>query len=143
MIKFNGKTKQVKEYTSCFKRIIKQIAKEHNYQVGAIDYVIVSDEKILEINNDALKHNYYTDIITFDYSEGMKLEGEIYISIDRIIDNAHKYNEKFHVELSRVVFHGILHMVGYKDKTKKESENMREMEKTYITQFLKEFHVEQ
>jgi probable rRNA maturation factor len=143
MIKFNGKTKQVKEYTSCFKQIIKQIAIDHHHQVGSINYVIVSDEKILEINNDALKHDYYTDIITFDYSEGKTLEGEIYISIDRVIDNAHKYNEKFHVELSRVVFHGILHMVGYKDKTKKESEKMREMEKTYITQFLKKFHVEQ
>jgi rRNA maturation RNase YbeY len=143
MIKFNGKTKQVKEYTSCFKQIIKQIAKEHQYQLGSINYVIVSDEKILEINNEALKHDYYTDIITFDYSEGKTLEGEIYISLDRVIDNAQKYNEKFHVELSRVVFHGILHMVGYKDKTKKESEKMREMEKTYITQFLKTFHVEQ
>ena len=143
MIKFNGKTKQVKEYTSCFKQIIKQIVKEHHFQVGSINYVIVSDEKILEINNEALKHDYYTDIITFDYSEGKTLEGEIYISVDRVIDNAQKYNEKFHVELSRVVFHGILHMVGYKDKTKKESEKMREMEKTYITQFLKAFHVEQ
>ena len=143
MIKFNGKIKLVKEYTSSFKQIIKQIAVEHKYLIGSIDYVIVSDEKILEINNDALKHNYYTDIITFDYSENMKLEGEIYISIDRIIDNAQKYKEKFHVELSRVVFHGVLHMVGYKDQTKKESEKMREMEKIYIAQFLNKFHVEQ
>ena len=143
MIRFNGKIKKVKEYTLYLKQIIKQIAEEHNYQVGSINYAIVSDEKILEINNDALKHDYYTDIITFDYTEGMTLEGEIYISIDRVLDNANKYNERFHVELSRVVFHGILNMVGYKNKTKKESEKMREMENIYIEQFLKAFHVEQ
>lgn len=143
MIKFNGKIKAVKEYASCLKQTIKQIAIDHNFKIGSIDYIAVSDERILEINNSALQHDYYTDIITFDYTENKQLEGEIYISIDRILDNSQKYNEEFHVELSRVVFHGILHMVGYKDKTKKDISKMREMEQKYIEQFLKEFHVEQ
>jgi rRNA maturation RNase YbeY len=73
----------------------------------------------------------------------MKLEGEIYISLDRVIENSQIYKEEFHVELTRVVLHGVLHMVGYKDKTKNESTKMREMEKRYITQFLNKFHVEQ
>ncbi len=143
MIKFNGKTKAVKEYASCLKQTIKQIAIDHKFKIGSIDYIVVTDERILEINNSALQHDYYTDIITFDYTENKQLEGEIYISIDRILDNSKKYNEKFHVELSRVVFHGILHMVGYKDKTKKDISKMREMEQKYIEQFLKAFHVEQ
>lgn len=143
MIKFNGKTKAVKEYASFLKQIIKEIAIDHKFKIGSIDYIVVTDERILEINNSALQHDYYTDIITFDYTENKQLEGEIYISIDRILDNSKKYNEKFHVELSRVVFHGILHMVGYKDKTKKDISKMREMEQKYIEQFLKAFHVEQ
>jgi rRNA maturation RNase YbeY len=143
MIRFIGKRKAIKEYASCLKQIIKQIAIDHGYKIGSIDYVVVSDERILEINNSSLQHDYYTDIITFDYTENLELEGEIYISLDRVIENSQKYKEKFHVELSRVVLHGILHMVGYKDKTKKESTKMREMEKRYITQFLNKFHVEQ
>jgi rRNA maturation RNase YbeY len=143
MIRFIGKRKAIKEYVSCLKQIIKQIAIDHGYKIGSIDYVVVSDERLLEINNSSLQHDYYTDIITFDYTENMKLEGEIYISLDRVIENSQIYKEEFHVELTRVVLHGVLHMVGYKDKTKNESTKMREMEKRYITQFLNKFHVEQ
>jgi rRNA maturation RNase YbeY len=143
MIRFNGKTKEVKPYTSILKQIIKQIAVDHQHKIGAIDYVVVDDEKILEINNSSLQHDYYTDIITFDYTENKRLEGEIYISIERIIENSKKFKEEFHVELSRVVFHGVLHMVGYKDKTSLEKKTMREKEQQYIIKFLKKFHVEQ
>ena len=143
MIKFNGEKKCIGENASALKSVIKSIAKEHGYKVGQIDYVLVSDEKIIEINKQSLQHDYYTDIITFDYSEGSILEGEIYISVDRVEENAKLYKELFHVELSRVVFHGILHMVGHKDKSKTESNKMRALEKIYIDKYLKAFHVEQ
>ena len=142
MIKFNGKRRSIGEKASELKIVIKAIAKEHGYKIGNIDYILVNDEKILEINKQSLQHDYYTDIITFDYSEENVLEGEIYISIERVEENAKLYKELFHVELSRVVFHGILHMVGYKDKSKSESDKMREVEKIYINQYLKAFHVE-
>jgi len=143
MIKFNGKRGSISEKFSALKGVIKAIAREHGYKIGKIDYILVNDEKILEINKQSLQHDYYTDIITFDYSEKNVLEGEIYISIERVEENATLYKELFHVELSRVVFHGILHMVGYKDKSKSESTKMREMEKIYINQYLNAFHVEQ
>jgi probable rRNA maturation factor len=143
MIKFNGAKKSIGERASTLKNVIKSIAKDHNYKIGQIDYILVNDEKILEINRQSLQHDYYTDIITFDYSSGNVLEGEIYISIERVEENAKLYKELFHVELSRVVFHGILHMVGYKDKSKTESNKMRELEMIYINQYLKTFHVEQ
>jgi rRNA maturation RNase YbeY len=143
MIKFNGARKNIGEKASVLKNVIKTIAKDHNYKIGQIDYILVNDEKILEINRQSLQHDYYTDIITFDYSAENFLEGEIYISIERVEENAILYKELFHVELSRVIFHGILHMVGYKDKSKTESNKMRQMEKIYINQYLKTFHVEQ
>jgi len=143
MIKFNGRRRSVGEKAAVLKKVIKAIAKEHGYKIGNIDYILVNDEKILEINKQSLQHDYYTDIIAFDSSEENVLEGEIYISIERVEENAKLYKELFHVELSRVVFHGILHMVGYKDKSKSESTTMRAMEKAYINQYLKAFHVEQ
>ncbi len=122
---------------------ITRIIKDHRYQLNQIDYIFVNDEDLLQINKDVLKHDYYTDIISFDYTEDKKIEGEIYISIDRVKDNAKKYDQEFHVELLRVIFHGVLHYVGYKDKTKNEADKMREQENKYIKIYKREFHVEQ
>ena len=143
MIKFQGDIKAIKGKTNFLKYTIKEIAKDHHYQIDQIEYAFINDEELLKINQDVLQHDYYTDIITFDYTEGKALNGEIYISLDRVLDNSKKYKEVFHVELSRVIFHGILHMVGYKDKSKKASEKMREMENKYIGKYLKMFPVEQ
>ncbi len=142
MITFNGDKKHIKGRTKQIKELIGCITKDHGYEINQIDYVFVDDQKLLEINNKVLQHDYYTDIISFDYTEGKSIEGEIYISVDRVIDNAKKYKSEFHVELMRVIFHGVLHYVGYKDKTKKDATEMREKEEFYLKLFKDKFHVE-
>lgn len=142
MITFNGQTNPIRGWSNQIRNTIKQIIKDHNYKLIQIDYVFVDDEQLLDINRQALNHDYYTDIISFDYSEDKKIEGEIYISIDRVTDNAKKFKQEFHVELLRVMFHGVLHYVGYKDKKKSDSELMRKKENHYIKEFNNQFHVE-
>ncbi len=143
MISFNGDKKHIRGMSMGIRNTITRIIKDHRYQLNQIDYIFVNDEDLLQINKDVLKHDYYTDIISFDYTEDKKIEGEIYISIDRVKDNAKKYDQEFHVELLRVIFHGVLHYVGYKDKTKNEADKMREQENKYIKIYKREFHVEQ
>ncbi len=106
---------------------------------GDINYIFCDDMYLLKINQDYLNHDTYTDIVTFDYSVGNELNGEIYISIERVRENAVEYNEDIEEELRRVIIHGILHMCGYKDKTEDEGRVMREKE----NEKLKLFHVEQ
>lgn len=143
MIGFNGDKKHIRGYSNSIKQLIKRIAKDHGYKINQVDYVFVDDEALLKINNEALKHNYYTDIISFDYTADNNIEGEIYISIDRVRENAETYKSEFHVELIRVMCHGMLHYVGYKDKSKKESTEMRNQEDYYLNIYNTEFHVEQ
>ena len=83
---------------------------------------------MLEINKEFLNHDYYTDIITFDYSETDVVSGDLFISIERIKDNAKTLKTSYQEELHRVIIHGVLHLLGYKDKTEEESENMRKLE---------------
>ena len=97
-------------------------------RIGKITYYLISDDELLEINRKHLDHDYYTDIITFDYSTERKLEGEIYISVDRVKDNG----EVFLEELIRVLSHGVLHMLGYKDKSDSEKVIMRTKENEWI-----------
>ena len=132
MITFSGDKKHIIGRQIALKNTINTIASDFGYTVNRIDYVFCDDEYLLEINRNSLNHDYYTDIITFDYNEDNTIESEIYISIDRVKENAKSYNEGFHVELSRVILHGALHLVGFKDKTKKEKEKMRDMENKYI-----------
>jgi rRNA maturation RNase YbeY len=102
----------------------------------SMSYVFCSDEYLLRINQDFLQHDYYTDIITFPLSEtDQKVEAEIYISIDRIRDNAAKLKIPFERELLRVIFHGVLHLIGYKDKTAAQKKAMREAEEMWIRAF--------
>lgn len=143
MISFNGDKKHIRGLSSQIRKVVSTIIKDHKLSLGQIDYNFVDDNTLLEINRSSLNHDYYTDIISFDYTENGLIEGEIYISIDRVIDNAKKYKTEFHVELLRVIFHGVLHYVGYKDKTKNESHIMRQKEEYYIKEFNKQFHVEQ
>lgn len=101
-----------------------------------LSYVFCTDEYLLTINRDFLQHDYYTDIITFELSEpGQPVMGEIYISIDRVRDNAKIHQESFQRELHRVIFHGALHLCGYRDKTKKEQEEMRRKENEYLKRY--------
>ena len=93
-----------------------------------IDVYGVSDNELLEINNKHLQHNYYTDIITFDYSRGNRISGELHISVDRVKDNASALGLAYELELLMVIAHGILHLIGFKDKTKEEEAVMRSKE---------------
>ncbi len=100
---------------------------------GTVNFVFCSNAYILEINNKHLNHDYTTDIITFDYSDNLIINGEIYISIDEVKDNAKYYKTTFHNELHRVMIHGILHLLGYKDKSNKEQKLMRSQEDYYLS----------
>jgi len=93
-----------------------------------IDVYGVSDEELLSINKKHLEHDYYTDIITFDYSRGNKISGELYVSLERVEENALALGLSYESELTRVVAHGILHLIGFKDKTEEEEKAMRSKE---------------
>ena len=107
---------------------IKSVAAFHNRKIGEISYIFCSDEKILEINKQYLSHDYYTDIITFDYSENNIVSGDLFISLETVKSNAEKYGTDYDEELCRVIIHGVLHLCGFKDKSFKDEKIMREKE---------------
>lgn|ERR1035437_2641366 len=98
-------------------RWIKETATEYGKKTGDIAYVFCSDERILEVNKQYLNHDYYTDIITFDYSEGQIISGDIFISVDTVKTNAEEFDVTFEQELNRILIHGILHLCGQNDNT--------------------------
>lgn len=98
-------------------RWIKEVASDYDKKVGDIAYIFCSDERILEVNNQYLNHDYFTDIITFDYSEGSLISGDIFISLDTVRSNAEEFGVSFENELLRIIIHGILHLCGQDDKT--------------------------
>jgi len=113
---------------------INQTARKEKSQIKDINYIFCSDSFLLELNQDYLEHDTLTDIITFDYSVSKKaLEGEIYISIDRVSENAFKFKRDFEDELHRVIIHGVLHLAGYKDKNPSDKAIMRKKEDTYLS----------
>ncbi len=107
---------------------IASVVKKEKCSLGQLNYTFMSDDSLLKINIEYLKHNTYTDIITFNYNEGEKISGDIFISIDRIKENAEKFKTDFREELHRVMIHGVLHLCGYKDKAKTDSDLMRKKE---------------
>lgn len=107
---------------------IKSIVEKEGMKAGDISYIFCSDDYLLEINKTYLQHDYYTDIITFDYNAENKIAGDLFISIDRVRENAEELNQSFEDELHRVIIHGVLHLLGYKDKTEKEEKLMRRKE---------------
>ncbi|GHV58247.1 endoribonuclease YbeY [Bacteroidia bacterium] len=109
-------------------RWIKSVIEDCHKQAGSITYIFCSDDEILRINQQYLNHDYYTDIITFDYSEDNKLSGDLFISLETVKSNAEKYGTGYPEELRRVMIHGILHLCGFKDKSPGEAEQMREKE---------------
>jgi len=127
---FNNKNK--------IRRLIKKITLEEKKGLSFLNIIFCSDVYLLNINKKHLNHDYYTDVITFDYSEKNKnIEGDIYISVDRVKENATKYKENKSVELIRTIIHGVLHLSGYKDKTKKEKEIMTTKENKYLSLYNK------
>ena len=125
-LNFNLKDKKkIKEW-------IKYCIKNENKNLKIINYIFVSDNYIIDINKKFLNRNYYTDIITFDYSEEKDISGDIYISIDSVKMNSEIYQYSFENELFRVMIHGALHLVGYLDKTETQKAEMREKEEYYL-----------
>lgn len=121
------------DYTKWLEDIILSEGKK----TGEINYIFCDDEYLLKINQDYLQHDYYTDIITFDYVKGKTISGEIFVSLQRISDNASTLSRDYEEELKRVLAHGILHLAGYKDKREEEEKEMRRMEDLYLAKFKK------
>jgi len=119
------------------KRWLKSIATKAGFNIKELNYVFCSDEYLYQMNLEYLNHETYTDIITFDNSEKeFDLAGDIFVSIDRVGENAKTHNQKVETELNRVLVHGLLHLMGYKDKTKEESTLMRQKEEESINLYL-------
>jgi len=115
------------------KSFLLSLFKKEKKQLTELQYIFCTDDYLLEINRQYLKHNYYTDIITFDLSEqGQPINAEIYISVDRVRDNARSFGNTLKNELHRVIFHGALHLCGYKDKSQQDEKLMRKMEDQYL-----------
>lgn len=138
MIDFHFKSDYVIKSTTKFSDWISRIIESEGYSKGQIDYIFCTDDYLLNLNQEYLNHDTYTDIITFDYTEGKKVSGDVFISTERVKDNAKDYAVNFEEELLRVMSHGLLHLMGYGDKTGEERELMREKEEEKI----KLFHVE-
>ena len=112
-----------------------QLIIQEGKKAGKINYIFKSDEGLLKVNQDFLKHDYYTDVITFDYVKGKTISGDIFVSLPRISDNAKSHQKDFNSELHRVLAHGLLHLCGYKDKTSEEQTEMRNKEDFYLNLF--------
>ena len=124
------------------KKFIERVFRIHKKPLASLNYIFCSDKRLLEINRDFLNHDYYTDIITFELGEpGEASQGEVYISIDRVRDNAKSMGISFKDEIHRVIFHGALHLCGYGDKSDKEIQLMRKNEDDLLKSY-KTFHVE-
>lgn len=114
-----------------------KIIKIEKHKTGDISYIFCSDKYLLKINKSYLNHDFYTDIITFDYSENKSVSGDIFISIDRVKENAKHFGVSFQNELLRVIAHGVLHLCGHKDKTKAQEKQMRAKEDYYLSLYPK------
>ena len=114
-----------------WKHLVNLIENE-NKKPGEISLIFCSDKYLLEMNKKHLNHDYFTDIITFDYVEDETISGDLFISIERVKENADNYNSVFKIELFRVIFHGVLHLIGYNDKIEEEKKQMREKEEYYL-----------
>ena len=138
MISFNYESDFKLELEPVYEKWIQQIIISENKTEGELNFIFCDDECLLDINQRYLDHDYYTDIISFDYSLANELHGDIFISIDRVMENASTFNVSFQNELLRVMAHGILHYCGYKDKLEADSKEMRLKENEKIAMF----HVE-
>ena len=114
------------------KRLLKswiaKVADSYGLKTGDLAYVFCSDDRILDVNKEFLQHDYYTDIITFDYCEGDTISGDVYISVDTVRTNSELYSTSFINEMHRVIIHGVLHLCGLKDKAPDDEKKMREAE---------------
>jgi len=114
---------------------IKQVISIEEKRVGDISFIFCSDEYLLDVNKKYLNHDYFTDIITFDDVEGNVINGDIFISVDRVKENSKEFEISFDNEVHRIIIHGVLHLLGYKDKVKKDKDLMTEKEDLYLKLF--------
>jgi rRNA maturation RNase YbeY len=134
MISFNYETQFKLDNEKEIEIWISSVITSEKFKQGDINYVFCDDDYLLKLNIEFLNHNTFTDIISFNESIGKILHGDIFISVDRVKDNAVKFKATFLEELSRVMVHGILHYCGYKDKSEKDSKQMRNKENFYLKQ---------
>ena len=118
---------------------IKEFVSNHGKKVGELAFVFCTDEKILEVNQSFLQHDYYTDIITFDYCEGDFVSGDIYISVERVQENAISHQVEYNNELLRVLAHGVLHLIGFQDKEENKKAEMTKNEDLCMSLFFTKF----
>ena len=135
MISFNSTTEFILDNEQNISNWISNTITTENFKEGDINYIFCDDKYLLEINQKYLNHDTLTDIISFDYSVGKILHGDIFISIPRVVENASKYKVSLTQELLRVIIHGILHYCGYKDKEENDKDIMRSKEDFYIAQY--------
>ncbi|MBN2892799.1 MAG: rRNA maturation RNase YbeY [Bacteroidales bacterium] len=115
---------------------IKDVVCGFDREIGELTYILTSDKYLLSINQKFLNHDFYTDVITFNYCDGSVLSGDIFISYDRVKDNSIKYKQTFCSELLRVIIHGVLHLLGFDDKTDSEKEQMRVLEENCLSNLI-------
>ncbi|MDO5510605.1 MAG: rRNA maturation RNase YbeY [Weeksellaceae bacterium] len=133
MIRFYSETDFQLDDQAFFSDWIAAVIELEQGEVGNINFVFCDDEYLLEINQRHLQHDYYTDIITFDYSEENCISGDLFISVDRVADNAFTYEVDFEQELSRAMVHGVLHMLGYDDSSEEDIALIRSKEDEYLS----------
>ena len=114
---------------------LKELIISEDKKPGEINYIFCDDDHLLQVNKDFLNHDYYTDVITFDYVKGKTISADIFLSLPRILDNSSTLSNAFNSELLRVLAHGVLHLCGYKDKTDEEISEMRQKEDYYLSIF--------
>ncbi len=128
MISFHYENTQKLENEAIASKWIENIIFAHGFEIGEVNYIFCNDAYLLKLNKEFLQHDTFTDIISFDNTLGKLIGGDIFISVERVQENAVKYKESFFNEIHRVLIHGVLHFMGYKDKTEEEKKEMRKKE---------------
>ena len=139
MIEFHYQMVEAIESEALFSLWLEKVAQSEGFTLGDLTYIFCTDDYLLELNKTYLKHDTFTDIITFDYVAGTVVSGDIFISVERLLDNAQAFNDTFKNERLRVMAHGLLHLMGFNDKSAEDQVIMRKKENEKI----KMFHVEQ
>lgn len=132
MIEFNYEIDFKLHNESALKAWLETCIRDRGFKTGEINYIFCNDDDLLKLNVEFLKHDTLTDIISFDYSLGKLIGGDIYISVERVRENAKQFSQQSENEMNRVMIHGILHYMGYKDKSEKERLEMREQEENCL-----------